>query len=96
MSRRLTKEEVFPSMDKDKYIPAELLSGAHIDKVVRFRWRFPESQVQALVTGAIREIHHDGNERVYLQLIPQDADVLEVGHDKQEFTLQSEDEVEFL
>ena len=95
MTRRLTKEEVFPSMFKER-IEACDLSGRYIDKLVRFEWRFPTTQVQAIITGAIREIHHDGNELVYLQLIPQDADTLEVGYDKQEFTVMSDTTIEVL
>jgi len=76
--------------------PARELSGTRIDEIVRFPWRFPESQVQAVVTGVLREIHHDGDVCVYLHVIPVDADSLEVGHDKQEFSVQPETVIELL
>lgn len=89
--RKLEPDEVFKGKAiKDREILASALSGEHLDKVVRFRWRFPDSQVLAIVTGAIREIHHDGMGRVYVHLIPTDADDLEVGHSKGEFSIPSE------
>lgn len=77
-------------------LDAEDLCGKDINEIVRFHWRFPSSRVQALVTGVIREIHHDGQGHVYLQLIPVDADELEGGHDKQEFHVASAEPVEIL
>ena len=48
------------------------------------------------MTGTLREIHHDGAGRVYIHVIPIDADTLETGHDKEEFSLLAEDDIEVL
>lgn len=90
-SRKLEPDEVFRGKAvRDREIPASALSGEHLDKAVRFKWRFPTSQVQAVVTGVLREVHHDGAGRVYVHLIPADADALEVGWEKEEFPLLSD------
>lgn len=76
------------------FVEARLLSGEHINRVVRFGWRFPNSQVFASVLGTVREIHHDGNGGVYLHLIPADADSLGTACDKREFMVAASDPVE--
>lgn len=37
---------------------AQELNGGHIDAVVRLPWSFPNSDVEAVVVGQVREIHH--------------------------------------
>lgn len=36
------------------------LSGHHINDIIRFTWLFPDSNVSAAITGALMEVHHDG------------------------------------
>lgn len=76
-------------------IQADSLSGRYIDRVVRFEWRFPTTKVKAMVTGAIREVHHDGNGTVYINLIPHDADEQD-GYDKEEFAVGRDTMIEVI
>ncbi|MGW6624245.1 hypothetical protein ACWF99_23775 [Nocardia sp. NPDC055002] len=64
------------------YLSAQELSGEHIGSVVEFNWKFPHSNVEALITGELREIHHDGSDEVSLNLCGPGS----VG-DKTEFTV---------
>ena len=50
-----------------KSIAAQELSGLHMDKLVTFAWKFDGSKVHADVTGALMEVHHDG-QGVWLNL----------------------------
>lgn len=81
---------------KNEIIPAGELNGNHINRVATFDWRLPLSRISVVVTGSIREIHHDGQGHVYLWMIPADADMLEEGHEKQDFTLSEDDPIELL
>lgn len=40
-------------------VPAASLNGHHLHKAVRFNWAFSGTGVRALITGYLREIHHD-------------------------------------
>lgn len=39
--------------------PARAMSGIHRERQVRFTWHFPTSGVHAIITGELREVHHD-------------------------------------
>ena len=40
-------------------VPAASLNGHHLHRPVRFNWAFDGTGVRALITGYLREIHHD-------------------------------------
>ncbi len=72
-------------MIKCVVIPAQQLSGVHMDCTASFDWVFPNSFVKARIRGFIREIHHDGC-GVHIQM--SDPNLSE--GDKTEFTIHPE------
>ena len=69
-------------------VPSTHLHAGHIGSLVIFNWRFPSSDVKAVVTGELRQIYHNAAETV-LNLTAPDSD----SADLTEFTLVSGDTV---
>jgi len=61
---------------------AEELNGQTIGRWVRFHWCFPISDVHAVITGELREVHHNAGLDVVVSLAGPDS----VG-DKTEFVV---------
>lgn len=64
---------------------AEELNGQWIGRVVEFPWRFPNSLVNARVWGELREIQHDGGDKVVVWLTGAGSDA--TTGDKAEFVI---------
>ncbi|ATW60200.1 hypothetical protein SEA_PH8S_72 [Mycobacterium phage Ph8s] len=47
------------SFKTDK-VSARSLTHEHIGERVHFYWKFPDSNVRAVIMGDVREVHHDG------------------------------------
>ncbi|ABE67391.1 hypothetical protein PBI_CHE12_72 [Mycobacterium phage Che12] len=45
---------------KVEKVSAQELTHKHIGERVQFYWKFPLSDVRAVITGDLREVHHDG------------------------------------
>ena len=69
-------------------VPSAHLHAGHIGSLVIFNWRFPSSDVKAVVTGELRQIYHNAAETV-LNLTAPDSD----SADLTEFTLVAGDTV---
>lgn len=85
----------YPIMDAVKVdgqdyvgVPSAQLHAGHIGSLVVFNWRFPSSDVKAVVTGELRQIYHNAAETVLNLTAPDRMDC-----DLTEFTLVSGDTV---
>lgn len=85
----------YPIMDAVKVdgqdyvgVPSAHLHAGHIGSLVVFNWRFPSSDVKAVVTGELRQIYHTASETVVNLTAPDRMDC-----DLTEYTLISGDTV---
>lgn len=77
-------------MDGAQYagVPSASLHAGHIGSLVVFNWRFPSSDVKAVVTEELRQIYHNAAETVLNLTAPDRMDC-----DLTEFTLVPGDTV---